>query len=156
MNFIQHWVKLNNNWIEHKTEILFLDNNEGIELYCLKQLSPCLGDNKYSALIRLIKNKPFLIDHLKYKSGEQNLNNYLAEKLGINSYMKNLTPLHLHIHEIDLSKQFKKQKVVFKIQAPIQNYFLETLDRLELKIDRNIDFNKEKQWKLSFIILILE
>lgn len=95
--------------------------------------------------MRLINNKPFLIDHLKYKSGEQNINNHLAEKLGINSYMKNVIPLHLHLHEIDLSKQFKKQKVVLKIQAPIQSYFFQTLERLDLKIDRNIEFSKEKE-----------
>jgi hypothetical protein len=59
--------------------------------------------------------------------------------------MKNVIPLHLHLHEIDLSKQFKKQKVVFKIEAPLQSYFLETLERLDLKIDRNIDFSKEKE-----------
>ena len=108
----------------------------------MKKLAPCLGDNKYSQFMRLINNRPFLIDYLKYKSGEQVLNSLVIEKLGINSYMKSLIPLHLQLFEIDLSKQFKNQKFKFKIQAPLFNYFVETLDRLDLKLDRNKDSQK--------------
>ena len=105
----------------------------------MKKLAPCLGDSKYSSFLQVYNNKAFMIDPLKYKFNQKFLNDKFVSSLGLNSYMLNLIPLHLHLHEIDLTKQFKSQKICFKFNAPLYPYFNETLKRLNLKIDKNID-----------------
>jgi hypothetical protein len=101
-----------------------------------------LGEHKYSSFIRTINNKPFFIDPTKYKYETQVLSSRLIETLGINSYMINDLPLHLHLNEINMAKKFKKQKYQITIQAPVLPYFTETLNRFGLKFNRNLELNK--------------
>lgn len=58
------------------------------------------------------------------------------ECLNINKYLMNMVPLHLQLYEIDLDKKYKKQRVSFKTQVPLQPYFVQTLKNLALNIPK--------------------
>ena len=65
----------------------------------------------------------------------QELNDKLLNRLGLNEFMRELIPLHLHLYEIDLDKRFKKQKFIFKKHLPVFDYFKQTMQNLNLKFN---------------------
>jgi hypothetical protein len=114
----------------------FKDNNDGIELYCAKNLFPCLGDHKYSNLVRTIRNQPFLADPNTFENKPQQLHPNLSSRLGLNSFMNVRVPMHLHLTEIHMPKTYKKQKIVATIKSPLPDYFSKTLNFLNLSFSK--------------------
>jgi hypothetical protein len=48
--------------------------------------------------------------------------------------MLDMFPLHLQLCNINLEKRFKKQKLILKENVPFLPFFVETLNRLNLKL----------------------
>jgi len=122
-----------------------LNKNEGVQLCCAKNLSPCLGDHKYSHFVTSLSGRPFPVDVTqKYKRKPQDLDPNLLNALDMNSYMVGQIPLHLHLSELNFNYSFKKQypSSNLKLNAPLWPYFNETLSRLGLKF-RNDDITKK-------------
>jgi hypothetical protein len=53
--------------------------------------------------------------------------------LELNEYLTETIPLHLHLHEINLEKKFRKQTFCLQHQTPLLPYFEETMQRFNLK-----------------------
>lgn len=110
-----------------------MHSGEGINLYCVKNLFPLLGDQKYSSRVQEIFRKPVLRPNQKEtKPKTQELNEKVLNRLHMSK--NNTAPLHLHLNEINMPKTFKKQKITMKQSVPLSNYFTETLNRLGLDL----------------------
>ncbi len=164
LNYKPHTVLLILMWLDwldvrRNSCFLFADNNDGVQFYCAKNLFPCLGDHKYSNLIKKINNMPFLGDMKNFEPRPQELHPMLMNVLSMNSYMNVHVPMHLHLSEINLNKAFKKQKIIANIQSPLPEYFSKTLSCLNLDlsksqsqiktIENKTDWNKNKSSDLG-------
>lgn len=67
-----------------------------------------------------------------YEFKNQDLTDNVLNALGLNSYLVDKVPLHLHLKQINFTEKFKKKRLQLSIDAPFQSYFDETLKRLNL------------------------
>ena len=86
-----------------------------------------LAPNSHSKKAKLTSKRVFFL--LK-----NNLSQAQLQALGINEYLVETAPLHLQLCNINLDKKFKKQKITLTQSVPFQPYFIETLNRLNLKL----------------------
>ncbi|CAF0933142.1 unnamed protein product [Adineta ricciae] len=114
-----------------------------VELYCLRQCAPLLGDHKYWNRIKTVGGVPMYINPIKHEiyPAKQQLNKHV--RLALDLYgLQIVCPLHLHLTDFNLPKKYRRQPISVHYQARPFPYFYETLERLKLTFPEDLDLNK--------------
>ncbi|CAF5060466.1 unnamed protein product, partial [Rotaria sp. Silwood1] len=114
-----------------------------VEIYCLRQCAPLLGDNKYWNRVKLVAGVPMYINPIKHKiyPAKQQLNKHV--RIALDLYGQQIIcPLHLHLTDFNLPKKYRQQRAIVHFHARPFPYFYETLERLKLKFPDDLDMNK--------------
>ncbi|CAF2494010.1 unnamed protein product [Rotaria sp. Silwood2] len=114
-----------------------------VEIYCLRQCAPLLGDNKYWNRVKFVAGVPMYINPIKHKiyPAKQQLSKHVRIALDVYD-QQIICPLHLHLTDFNLPKKYHRQRAVVHYRAPPFPYFYETLERLKLKFPDDFDMNK--------------
>ncbi|UJR25220.1 hypothetical protein I4U23_006572 [Adineta vaga] len=113
-----------------------------IELYCLRQCAPLLGDHKYWNRVKSVGGIPMYINPIKHEiyPAKQQLTKHI--RLALDLYGQQIAcPLHLHLTDFNLPKKYRRQPAIVHYQARPFPYFYETLERLKLKFPEELDLN---------------
>ncbi|OWF34671.1 RNA pseudouridylate synthase domain-containing protein 4-like [Mizuhopecten yessoensis] len=121
---------------------------ECLEMYMAEHLSPILGDHVYSHRVITVAGVAVKNDQNAAIRGPQVIPTEVKHKLNVPPGVHaHLVPLHLHRSGLILKRFPHKKSESFLIEAPLPEYFADTMVKLELQpYDQDADELNQEQY----------